>query len=97
MIKEKQTDETLNEFNEQQSTIKFTIEMELHNSINFLDFSVHRREKELQFAIYRKPTQTDIIISNDSCHPHKHKISCISYVVNRLKAYPMSKEAKEKE
>jgi hypothetical protein len=68
--------------------------MELHNSINCLNLSVHLRENELQFAIYRKPTQ---IIPNDSCHLHENKIPCISYLVNRLKTYPISKEAKEKE
>jgi hypothetical protein len=97
MIEEKQTDETLNEFTEQQSSIRSSIKMELHNSVNFLDFLIHLREKELQFAIDRKPTQIYIIIPIDSCYPHEHKISCVSYLVNRLKAYPMSKEAKEKE
>jgi hypothetical protein len=37
-------DETLVEFNEH--TIKFTIEKELHNSINFLHLSIHGSEKE---------------------------------------------------
>jgi hypothetical protein len=41
----------LAEYNEQQPTIKFTIEEESHNSINFLDLSMHRVEKEIEFAI----------------------------------------------
>jgi hypothetical protein len=45
MIKEKQTEESLTEINQQQPTIKFTIEKELHNSINFLDLSIHRSGK----------------------------------------------------
>jgi hypothetical protein len=56
---------------------------------------MHLREIELEFAIYRKPTQTDTI-PNDSCHPHEHKVSSINYLVNRLNIYPISKEAKEK-
>jgi hypothetical protein len=38
---QRKTEETLTKFNKQQSTIKFTIEKELHNSINFLDLSIH--------------------------------------------------------
>jgi hypothetical protein len=90
-------EETLTEFNEQQHIIKFTIEKELHNSINFLDLSTHRRKKELKFSIFRKPTQTDTIMSNDSYHPHEYKTSSINYLVNRLNTYPVSKEVKEKE
>jgi hypothetical protein len=55
-------DHTLNEFNKLQQTIKFTIEKEQQESINFLDIRIHRKDKNLQYSIYRKPTQTDIII-----------------------------------
>jgi hypothetical protein len=71
------TKETLTELNKQQPYTNFTMEKELHNSINFLDLLIHLREKEFEFTIYRKPTETDIIIPNDSCHPHKYKISSI--------------------
>jgi hypothetical protein len=74
--------------------MKFAMEKECHSS-TFLDL-INRREKELEFQIYRKPTQTDIIIPNDSCHPREHKISSINYLTNRLNTYPVSKEAKEK-
>jgi hypothetical protein len=58
-------EEILIEFNEKQLTMKFTIENELHNSINFLNLSVHCRGKKLELVIYRKLTQTYIIIPND--------------------------------
>jgi hypothetical protein len=51
---------------------------------------------KLEFEIYRKPTQTDII-PNSSCHPHEHKLSGISYLVNRLYTYPITKKAKDTE
>jgi hypothetical protein len=54
-------DQTLADFNEQQPTIKFTIEKKLRDS-NFLDLTTYCNEKEFEFEIYRKPTQTDIII-----------------------------------
>jgi hypothetical protein len=63
-------DHTLNEFNKLQPTINFTIEKEEHESINFWDLEIHRNDKNLQFSIYRKPTKTDIIITNSSCHPY---------------------------
>jgi hypothetical protein len=97
MTKGKQTDETLAKFNEQQPTMKFIIEKELRNCINFLNLSIHHKEKEMKFTIYRKPTQTDITIPNNSCHPHEHNMSIIDYLVNRLNTYPLSREAKEKE
>jgi hypothetical protein len=62
-------DETIAEFNKQGTNIRFSIENEQHNSINFLDLTMHQKNMELEFEIYRKPTQTDIIIPNDSCHP----------------------------
>jgi hypothetical protein len=86
---------TLNELNKLQSSIKFIMEKETHDSINFLDLIIHRKEENMKFTIYRKPTQTDIIIPNSSCHPNEHKRSSISYVLNRLHTYPISKEAKE--
>jgi hypothetical protein len=89
--------ETLTEFNKQATSIKFTIEEEQHNSINFLDLTIHRRRTKLEFGIYRKPTQTDTIIPSDSCHPYEHKIASINYLINRVHMYPVTKEAETKE
>jgi hypothetical protein len=44
-------EETLSEFNEQHPTIKFAMEKKSHKFINFLDLSVHRKEKDLEFEI----------------------------------------------
>jgi hypothetical protein len=53
--------------------IKFTIEEEVNNKINFLDISIEKTHNELQLGIYRKPTATDLVIHNESCHPYEHK------------------------
>jgi hypothetical protein len=90
-------DHTLNELNKLQSSIKFTMEKETNNKINFLDLTIHRKEENLEYAIYRKPTQTDIIIPNNSCHPNEHKRSSINYLLKRMHTYPISKGAKEAE
>jgi hypothetical protein len=76
--------QTLKEFNKLQSTINFTLEKEQQESINFLDISIYRKHNNLQFTIYRKPTQTNIIIPKSSCHPFEHKMSGINYLVNRI-------------
>jgi hypothetical protein len=76
------TDHILNEFNKLQPTIKVTIEKEEHESINFLDLEIHRNDKNLPFSIHQKPTKTDIIIPNSSCHPYVHKLSGINYPLN---------------
>jgi hypothetical protein len=53
--------------------IKFTIETEKHNTLNYLHLTITNKYNKLTFGIYRKPTNTDLIIHNDSCHPYEHK------------------------
>jgi hypothetical protein len=48
-------DKTLAEFNEQQPTKTFTIERELHNSINFLELPIYRRKKEIKLQYTEHP------------------------------------------
>jgi hypothetical protein len=86
---------TPNEFNNLQPSIRFTIEKELHEAINFLHLTIHCKDKKLKFSIYRKPTQTDIIIPNSSCHP-KERLSGINYLLNRLRTYLITKRKRNK-
>jgi hypothetical protein len=58
---------------------------------------INLNEKRFQFSIYRKPTQTDIIIPNSSCHLYEHKISSINYLLNRLHTYSITGKANEVE
>jgi hypothetical protein len=90
------TDKTLIQFNIQQVHTKFAIEKEINYSINFLGLTAHRKKTNLEFAICRTHIKTGIIRPNDSCHSHKQKTSRINYLLNRLRAYPTSGEAKEK-
>jgi hypothetical protein len=80
--KKKNIEHTFNGFSKLQSTVEFTIETELHNS-SFLDLTIHYEDKKLKFSMYRKPTQTDVIIPNSSCPLCKHKLSSISYLLNK--------------
>jgi len=71
-------------FNETSPMLKFTIEKETGNSINFLNIVIQNKDNKLQFDIYRKPTATDVIILQDSCHPPAHKHAAIRHLVNRM-------------
>jgi hypothetical protein len=56
--------------------------------------TIHRKKTKLEFALYRKHTQTDIIILNDFCCFYEHKISSINYLTNIVHTHPVTKEAK---
>ena len=90
-------DEVLDYFNNAIHAMTFSIEKEIDNSINFLDITVHRSTENFSFSIYRKPTTTDTIILNDSCHPPEHKHASIYYIYNRMNSYQLSKSYKEQE
>jgi hypothetical protein len=69
---------TLKQFNEINPKLQFTIEKEKDNVINFLDITVIKNCNNVQYGLYRKPTTTDIITHNTSCHPTEHKMLAIS-------------------
>jgi hypothetical protein len=74
-------------FNGLAPTIKFTLETETDNSINFLDISIQNKGNKLTFNIHCKPTATDIIIPIDSCHSPEQKHAAIRHMVNRMNSY----------
>jgi uncharacterized protein (DUF488 family) len=57
----------------------------------------HSKHSRLNFARYRKPISTDVIIHNNYCHPNEHKVASIDYLINRLHTFPISKHAKDVE
>jgi hypothetical protein len=87
---------TLNEFNMIYPKIKFTIG-EQSNKINYLDVNIVKTYNRLQLGIYRKPTTTDHIIHNDSCHPYEHKKTAMHYLINRMNKYPLTHTNKQYE
>jgi len=70
----------LEQFNNILPTVKFSIEKETNNSINFLDITIRKNHDNISFSVYRKPTTTDTIILKDSCHPQEHKQAAIRYL-----------------
>jgi hypothetical protein len=69
---------TLKQFNEINPKLHFTVEKEKDKVINFLYITITRNPNNAQYGIYRKPTTTDNIIHNTSCHPIEHKMLAIS-------------------
>jgi hypothetical protein len=59
------------------------------NQANFLDITISRNPNNVQYGIYRKPTTTDNIIQNTSCHPIEHKMLAISYLIHIMNTYPI--------
>lgn len=72
--------------------LKFTLETEVDNKLNFLDLTLHKVDNKIEFSIYRKPTATDHTIDNSSYHPITHKMAAYNSLVHRLLTIPLSPE-----
>lgn len=77
--------------------LKFTIEREVNNKINFLDLTIKRTNNDLEFEIYRKPTQINNIIPFNSNHHMQHKNAALNCYIHRMHKVPLLPEAFEKE
>jgi hypothetical protein len=80
----------LEKFSKIQPRIKFTIEEQVNNKINFLDISITKTRKKLKLGIFRKTTTTNLIIHDSSCHPYEHKNAAINFLNNPMNKYPIT-------
>jgi hypothetical protein len=87
----------LDDFNAIHPKLKFTMEQQTQNRINYLYLMIMKNENKLNCEIYRKPTITDLILNNTPCHPYNHKRSAINYLYNQMNTYKITKENKKKE
>jgi hypothetical protein len=78
--------------NSQYPSIKFTVEVEVDSKLPFLDILISRNNGILDFNVYRKPTQVDRFIDNNSFHPKEHKLAAFHSMVYRMLTFPLSKE-----
>ena len=69
--------------NQLHPALKFTVEKEENNSLNFLDVSVEKGGTGFLTSIYRKPTFTGQYIRWNSFSPKARKINLIKTLVNR--------------
>jgi hypothetical protein len=72
--------------------MKFTLELEENNSLNFLDLTLKKSDNRFMFNVFRKPTATDTTIHATSHHPMSHKLAAYHSFVNRLLSVPLSNE-----
>jgi len=77
-------EETLEKFNSQHNRIKFTIETNKDNFINFLNLKIMVNDKKLNFDLYSKPTSSGRFINFHSNHPVAHKKGIIYGMVDRV-------------
>ena len=93
-------DSFLQHLNDQQPSIRFTMETENDNKLAFLDTAVSREpDGRLTTSVYRKPTHTDQYLAYDSHHPQSVKrgiVKCLYERAKRLVTKPsvISKEKK---
>ena len=85
IINDKQNAESiLNFLNEQHHTIKFTMEKEESNTINFLDIKIKRKnDLTLTTLTYRKPTFTGVMLNWNSLTSIKYKTGLIRCLLDR--------------
>ena len=93
-------DDLLLHLNNQQPSIRFTMETEKDNKLAFLDIAVLREpDGRLSTSVYRRPTHTDQYLAYDSHHPQSVKrgiVKCLYEHAKRLvtKPYVISEEKK---
>jgi hypothetical protein len=73
---------TLQEFNTLRPKLNFTLENESHGKLIYIDITINKQHKKVTSEISRKPTTTDTILHNSSCHPNEHKRSAINYLIS---------------
>ena len=91
VVKRSEADSLISTLNSQSTTIKFTLDKENENgSLPFLDVLITRVNNKLDFSVYRKPTNTDRYITNDSYRPKSTKLAAFNSMVYRLCKLPLS-------
>jgi hypothetical protein len=86
-----------NYLNNLHPTIKFTLEIENNQRINFLDLTIIKdtNNNKLNYEIYRKPTNSGTIIPYQSQHDYKQKLSSFHALINRAFKIPMDDDKRQ--
>jgi hypothetical protein len=59
------------------------MEQQTQYKVHYMDLTIINNKNDLSFEIYRKPTSTDLILHNTSCHPYERKKSAINYMLTK--------------
>ena len=73
----------LQTLNSSSNVLKFTIEKEADNKIPFLDVLIQKSDHGLQFALYKKTTNTGRYLPSDSHSPARYKKAAIRNLIFR--------------
>jgi hypothetical protein len=83
--------------NNQDNNIKFTLELEDNEKIPFLDVLVSRATGRLVTEVYRKPTNSDLYLQYDSCHPKSVKNGIVNTLLHRAETHSSCTESYNRE
>jgi len=83
IIPKTKVESVLKMFNNYHPRLKFTHEMEMNNTLSFLNTSVIREGRELLTNWYRKPTYSGRYINYFSNHPKQYKLNTITNLVDQ--------------
>jgi hypothetical protein len=75
-------------------SMKYTLEKEENQTLNYLDLKPQRQKEKITVGVYHKPTQTDITIRNTSNRPTKHKQTAYNDMVHRINTLPITPSVK---
>ena len=75
----------LNLLNKQHSSMQFTMEKSMQ-ALPFLDVHVQIRENELDLSVWRKETNTGILLNFNAICPNVWKSSLVLCLLNRAKS-----------
>ena len=89
--------EFLTHMNDLCERIQFTMEIEEHNKISFLDVLVERKDHYLSTSIIRKPTLTDRYLDYRSHHYPRTKTGIISCLRKRAEDICLEEEIRNQE
>lgn len=64
--------------------LKFTIEKENNNTINFLDMTLIRQNNKIITKWYSKPSASNRMLNYHSAHPKKMKVNVINSFIRRI-------------
>lgn len=71
--------------------IRFTVEIENHHTLPFLDLHILRMKNgKIELDVYRKETATQRYISNDSNHHQMHRQAAFHSMIFRMCKIPLS-------
>ena len=93
----RQINNFLNYINSIHKNIKFTVEFEKDNSLNFLDLKIIKENNKLNYDIYRKNITTDSTININSYHPYTQKLAAYNSLIHRALNVPLNTENFNKE